>query len=162
MFHSLCFTYTGSVSISYFLISEGWEGFTIPSNPWKGKKNWSNNQSISNSNTVFSSFILDSDFGFKYFLELVCTKKNPIVLNYTWNDDNVLVWGQKANPVANQKSEYIREGYALRKSLKGLRYMKQKKENWMFCKFHKENLRKLENCTTSIVCVNYESDLQLK
>ena len=29
---------------------------------------------ISNSNTVFSRFILDSDFGFKYFLEIVCTK----------------------------------------------------------------------------------------
>ena len=29
---------------------------------------------ISNSNTVFSRFVLDSDFGFKYFLEIVCTK----------------------------------------------------------------------------------------
>ena len=30
---------------------------------------------------------------------------------------------QEANPVAN-KSEYIREGYALRKSLKGIKYKK--------------------------------------
>ena len=37
-------------------------------------------------------------------------------------------WGQEANPVAN-KSEYIREGYAWRKSLKGLKYKKKKKEN---------------------------------
>ena len=35
--------------------------------------------------------------------------------------------GQKDNPVA-RKSEYIREGYALRKSLKGLKYKKQKKK----------------------------------
>ena len=33
---------------------------------------------------------------------------------------NGLEWGQEANPVAN-KSECIREGYALRKSLKGLK-----------------------------------------
>ena len=71
------------------------------------------------------------------------------------------MWGQEANPVAN-KSEYIREGYALRKSLKGLKYKKQKKENWMFCKVYKENQKELEKCTTSIVCVSYESDLQLK
>ena len=44
-----------------------------------------------------------------------------------------IVWGQEANPVAN-KSEYIREVYALRKCLKGLKYKKKKKENWMFCK----------------------------
>ena len=44
-------------------------------------------------------------------------------MNYTWNDYNGLVWGQEANPVAN-KSEYIREGYALRISLKGLKYKK--------------------------------------
>ena len=30
---------------------------------------------ISNSNTVFSSFILDSGFRFKYFLKIVCTKE---------------------------------------------------------------------------------------
>ena len=29
---------------------------------------------ISNSNTLFSSFVLDSDFGLKYFLEIVGTK----------------------------------------------------------------------------------------
>ena len=34
----------------------------------------------------------------------------------------------KVYSVAN-KSEYIRKGYALRKSLKGLKYKKQKKEN---------------------------------
>ena len=71
------------------------------------------------------------------------------------------MWGQEANPVAN-KSEYIREGYALRKSLKGLKYKKQKKENWMFCKVYKENEKEIEKCTTSIVCVSYESGLQLK
>ena len=41
----------------------------------------------------------------------------------------------KVFSVAN-KSEYIRKGYALRKSLKGLKYKKQKKENWMFCKVY--------------------------
>ena len=50
----------------------------------------------------------------------------PVVLNCAWNDDNGLVWGQEAYPVAN-KGEYIKEGYALRKSLKGLKYKKQKK-----------------------------------
>ena len=72
-----------------------------------------------------------------------------------------LVWGQEANPVAN-KSEYIREGYALRKSLKGLKYKKQKKENWMFYKVYKENKKELEKCKTSTVCVSYESDLQVQ
>ena len=71
------------------------------------------------------------------------------------------MWGQEANPVAN-KTEYIREGYALRKSLKGLKYKKQKKENWIFCKVYKENQKRLEKYSTSIVCVSYESDLQLK
>ena len=74
------------------------------------------------------------------------------------------MWGQEVNPVAN-KSEYIREGCAqltLRKSLHGLKYKKQKKENWMFCKVYKENQKDLEKCTTSIVCVSYESDLQVK
>ena len=88
-------------------------------------------------------------------------KNYPVVLNFTWNDYNGLVWGQEAYPVAN-KSEYIREGYALRKSLKGLKYKKQKKENWMFCKVYKENQKELEKCTTSIVCVSYEFDLQQK
>ena len=32
----------------------------------------------------------------------------------------------------------------------------------MFCKAHKENQKELEKCTTSIVCVRYESGLQLK
>ena len=73
----------------------------------------------------------------------------------------VLVCGQEAFPVAN-KSEYIREGYALRKSVKGLKYKKQKKENWMFCKVYKENQKELEKCTTSVVCVSYEFDLQQK
>ena len=88
-------------------------------------------------------------------------KNDTIVLNYTWNDDNGLVQGQEANSVAN-KSEYIRERCALRKSLKGLKYKKQKKGNWMFCKFYKDNQNELGKCTTSIiVCVSYESDLQL-
>ena len=74
------------------------------------------------------------------------------------------MWGQEVNPVAN-KSEYISEGYAqdaLRKSLQGLKYKKQKKENWMFYKVYKENQKDLEKCTTSIVCVSYESDLQVQ
>ena len=49
------------------------------------------------------------------------------------------MWGQEASPVANKSEYYIREGYALRKSLKGLKYEKQKKENWMFSKVYKEN-----------------------
>ena len=56
-----------------FLIPEGWEGFTEPSKP-SLEYHWSDNQYISNNSTVFSSFVLDSDFGFKYFLEIVGTK----------------------------------------------------------------------------------------
>ena len=48
-------------------------------------------------------------------------------------DYNGLVWGQEAYPVAN-KSEYIRERYASRKSLKGLKYKKQKKKIKCFAK----------------------------
>ena len=66
--------------------------------------------------------------------------------------------GTRAYPVAN-KSEYIREGYALRKSLKGLKYKKQKKENSMFCKVYKENQKELEKCTTPIVFVSYEFEM---
>ena len=47
-------------------------------------------------------------------------------MNYTWKDYSGLVRGQEANSVAN-KSEYIRKEYALGKSLKGLKYKKQKK-----------------------------------
>ena len=32
----------------------------------------------------------------------------------------------------------------------------------MFCKVYNENQKEFEKCTTSIVCVSYESDLQLK
>ena len=32
----------------------------------------------------------------------------------------------------------------------------------MFCKVYRENEKELEKCTTSIVCVGYESNLQLK
>ena len=62
---------------------------------------------------------------------------------------------QGANSVAD-KSEYIWEGYAFKKTVKGLKYRKQKKGNWMFCKIYKENQKELEKCTTSIVCVSYE------
>ena len=51
-----------------FLTLEGWEGFT------KSSKSSLEYHIKTNSNTVFSIFILDSDFGFKYFLEIVCTK----------------------------------------------------------------------------------------
>ena len=59
-----------------FLISEDWEGFTEPSEPSEPSLecHWSDNQYISNSNTVFSSFVFYSDFGFKYFLEFVGKK----------------------------------------------------------------------------------------
>ena len=41
----ICFTYTGSVSKSFFynVISEGWEGFTEPSKP-SPEYRWSDNQ----------------------------------------------------------------------------------------------------------------------
>ena len=71
------------------------------------------------------------------------------------------MWGEEDYPVAN-KGEYIREGYALRKSIKGLKYKKQEKENLMLCKVYKENQKELEKCTTSVVCVSYEFDLQQK
>ena len=90
-----------------------------------------------------------------------CLYKNyPIVLNYTWNDYNGLVWGQEANPVG-YKSGYIREGYALKKPSR-TEVQETEKENWMFCKVYKENQKELEKGTTSIVCASYESDLQLK
>ena len=38
----------------------------------------------------------------------------------------------------------------------------RKKENWIFCKVYKENQKDLEKYPTSVVCVSYESDLQLK
>ena len=68
------------------------------------------------------------------------------------------MWEQGAYPVAN-KIEYIRERCALRKSLKGLKY-KEQKNILNVCKVHKENQNELEKCTTSIVCVSYEFDLQ--
>ena len=68
-------------------------------------------------------------------------------MNYTWKDYSGLVRGQEANSVAN-KSEYIRKEYALGKSLKGLKYKKQKKENRMFCKVYKENQKRPEKYTT--------------
>ena len=68
---------------------------------------------------------------------------------------------QEANSVA-YKSEYIRKGYALRKSLKGLKYKKQKKKSECFAKFIKRIRRGLETIQLKfIVCVSYESDLQL-
>ena len=48
------------------------------------------------------------------------------------------------------KSEFIREGYASRKSLKGLKYKKQKKENLMFCKVYKENQKELEKLNVQL------------
>ena len=39
-----------------FLVSEGWEGFTEPSNSLL-EYHWNDSQKISNSNTVFSSFV---------------------------------------------------------------------------------------------------------
>ena len=62
--------------------------------------------------------------------------------------------GQEVS-VAN-KSEYIWEGYVLRKSLKGLRYNKQKKGTECFAKFIKRIRRSLKKCTTSVVCVSNE------
>ena len=57
-----------------FFTSEGWERLTKPSNLHCMEYHWSDNNEIPNSNTVFNSFILDSDFGFKYFLEFFCKK----------------------------------------------------------------------------------------
>ena len=95
------------------------------------------------------------------FLKLF-VQNYPVVLNFDWNDDNGLVWGQEAYPVAN-KGEYITEGYALRKSLKGLKYQKQKKRKLnVLKKVYKENQMELEKYTTSVVCVSYEFDLQQK
>ena len=53
------------------------------------------------------------------------------------------MWGQEVNPVAN-KTEFIREGFALRKSLKGLKYKKQKKKIESFAKFIKRIKRNLK------------------
>ena len=68
---------------------------------------------------------------------------------------------QEACPVAN-KSEHIREEYALRKSLKGLKYKKQKKKIECFAKFIKRIRRSLQKCTTSGCLLSYEFDLQQK
>ena len=72
--------------------------------------------------------------------------------------------GDQANSVAN-KSEYIREGYALRKSVKGPTRgtRDRKKKTEYFAKFIKRIRRSLKNVQLQfIVCVSYESDLQLK
>ena len=61
---------------------------------------------------MFSSFVLDSDFGFKYFLEIIGTK----ITLWFWIILEMIIMvksGDQANSVAN-KSEYIREGYALK------------------------------------------------
>ena len=55
-----------------FLISEGWEGFTEPSKP-SLEHHWSDNKYLQQQYRIYF-FILDIDFGFKYFLEIVCTK----------------------------------------------------------------------------------------
>ena len=70
---------------------------------------------------------LGSDFGSIISLKLFEKKITLQFLIYTWNDFNALVWEQEANPVAN-KNEYITEGhtYTFRKTLKGLKYKKQK------------------------------------
>ena len=73
-------------------------------------------------------------------------QKVPFSYELYLNDYSGFVYEQEANSVAN-KSEYIRKEYA-RKSLKGLKYKKQKKENWMFCKVYKENQKRLEKYTT--------------
>ena len=70
-------------------------------------------------------------------------------LSYFINDYNGLVWGQEANPIAN-KSEYIREWYALRKSLKGPKYKKQKKE--LNVLQSKENQRSLKIYNFNCLC----------
>ena len=73
-----------------------------------------------------------------------------------------LVCGQEANPVAN-KSEYIWEGYVLRKSLKGLKYKKLKKEIECFAKFIKRIRSILKNVQLQLfVFTSYKFDLQLK
>ena len=132
MFQSRCFTYTWSVSIlSFFQYQKAGRGLlNLKTVHWNTI--WVIINKFPTAIPVFSSFIFDGEFGFKYFL------------NYTWNDYNGLVWGQEANPVAN-KSEYIREGYALRKSLKGLKYKKKKKKTECFAKFIKRIKRSLKN-----------------
>ena len=54
------------------------------------------------------------------------------------------MWEQEAYPVA-YKSEYVSEEYALKKSLKGLMYKKQKKNIECFAKFIKRIRRSLKN-----------------
>ena len=39
---------------------------------------------------------------------------------------------------------------------------KTEKRKLNFCKVYRENQKELEKCTTSIVCVSYEFDLQQK
>ena len=53
-----------------FLISEGWERFTEPSKP-SLEYNWSDNPTAILYLVVLNQI---SDFGFKYFLEIICTK----------------------------------------------------------------------------------------
>ena len=54
------------------------------------------------------------------------------------------MWEREAYPVA-YKSEYVSEGYTLKKSLKGLMYKKQKKKIECFAKFIKRIRRSLKN-----------------
>ena len=73
-------------------------------------------------------------------------------------------WQREGNSVAN-KGEYIRKDYALRKSLKGMKYklvQETEKKTECFAKFIKRVRRGLKNIQLKfIVCVSYESDLQL-
>ena len=55
-----------------FFISEGWEGFTEPSKP-SLEHHWSDNKYFQQQYRIYF-FMSDIDFGFKYFLEIVCTK----------------------------------------------------------------------------------------
>ena len=54
------------------------------------------------------------------------------------------MWEQEANPVG-YKSEYVSEQYALKKSLKGPKYKKQKKKIECFAKFIKRIRKSLKN-----------------
>ena len=73
MFQSLCFTYTGSVSISYFKHKKAGRGLLNLQNLHRNIVGVIINK-FPTAIPYFSRFILDSDFGFKYFLKIVCTK----------------------------------------------------------------------------------------
>ena len=72
------------------------------------------------------------------------------------------MWGQEANLVANESCWVHQRGVSIEKIPQRTEVQETEKRKLNVLQSYKENQKELEKCTTSIVCVGYESDLQLK